>query len=140
MLFLSGDDISENIFSGGDVFFMYKGDSVVYKKAFKFSIRIVKLYKYLCNEKKEYLIAKQLLRSGTSIAANIREGLEGQSKRDFISKLSISLKEAAETEYWLDLLLATEILNDKQLNSIAKDIEELIKMLTSIINTTKKSL
>ncbi|MGM0502757.1 MAG: four helix bundle protein [Bacillota bacterium] len=116
---------------------MSKQNSIVYKKAFSFSVRIVNLYKYLCNEKKEYVLAKQLLRSGTSIAANIREGLEGQSRKDFVAKLSISLKEAVETEYWLELLIATDILSENNARTLLSESEELIKMLTSIIKTTK---
>ena len=81
--------------------------SVVADKSFAFAVRIVKLYKYLCDEKKEYVLSKQLLRSGTSIGANIQEGLNGQSKRDFLMKMNISLKEASETQYWLRLLTAT---------------------------------
>ena len=119
---------------------MKKDNSIVYRKAFSFSVRIVKLYKHLCNEEKEYEIAKQILRSGTSIAANIREGLEGQSKKDFISKLSISLKEAAETEYWLDLLVATDILSKNSTKNLLLDVEEIIKILTSIIKTSKNSI
>ncbi|KXS45901.1 MULTISPECIES: four helix bundle protein [unclassified Candidatus Frackibacter] len=118
---------------------MRKNDSIVYKKAFKFSVRIVKLYRYLRDEKKEYTLAKQLLRSGTSIGANIREGLEGQSKKDFIAKLSISLKEAAETEYWLELLIASDILDRQKVTLMLEDISELIKMLTSILKTSKRN-
>ncbi|NMF00529.1 four helix bundle protein [Aneurinibacillus aneurinilyticus] len=118
---------------------MYK-QSLVYEKAFAFSVRIVKLYQYLCNDKKEYVLSKQILRSGTSIGANIREGLEGQSKRDFLAKLSIALKEAAETEYWLELLIATEVLESKLGISLLDDVKELLKMLNSIVRTTKQTL
>ena len=111
--------------------------SIVYNKAFDFSIRIVNLYKYLSDEKREYTLGKQVLRSGTSIGANIREGLEAQSRKDFISKLSIALKEAAETEYWIDLLIATEILEEQIAESLLDDVKELIRMLNSIIKTTK---
>jgi len=117
-----------------------KDDSIVYQKAFDFSVAIVKLYKYLCNEKKEYVLAKQLLRSGTSIGANIREGLEGQSKRDFIAKLSISLKEACETEYWLDLLVASNVLSENRVCSLLLNIEEIIKLLTAILRTSRKTV
>lgn len=82
-------------------------DNFVYDKAFSFAIKVVNLYKYLCDKKNEYVLAKQVLRSGTSIGANIREALEAQNKKDFIHKLSISLEEAAETEYWIELLITT---------------------------------
>ena len=114
-------------------------DNVLIDKTFSFSKRIVKLYKYLTNEKKEYILSKQLLRSGTSIGANIREGKYAQSEKDFISKLSISLKEAAETEYWLELL-KDEYLSEAEVNSILPDLIEIIKLLTSIINTMKKKI
>jgi four helix bundle protein len=117
-----------------------KDNSIVYEKAFDFSIKVVNLYKYLSDEKKEYTLSKQILRSGTSIGANIREGLEAQSRKDFISKLSISLKEAAETEYWLELFVATDILEEEKTTSMLNDIQELIKILTSIIKTTKRRM
>ena len=110
--------------------------SIVAEKSFSFAIRIVKLYQYLCNEKKEYVLSKQLLRSGTSIGANIQEGLNAQSKRDFLMKMNISLKEASETNYWLRLLTATEILDEKESKSILEDCTELLKILTSIVKTT----
>ena len=91
-------------------------DSIVRQKTFDFAIRIVKLYKYITTEKKEYVLSKQLLRSGTSIGANVNEALYGQSKKDFISKLHISLKEASETQYWLELLNATGYLDEKNIN------------------------
>ena len=119
---------------------MRKDNSIVYEKAFDFSIKVVNLYKYLSDEKKEYTLSKQILRSGTSIGANIREGLEAQSRKDFISKLSISLKEAAETEYWLELFVATDILEEEKTTSMLNDIQELIKILTSIIKTTKRRM
>lgn len=119
---------------------MRKEKSAAYQKSFNFSIRVVNLYKYLCDEKKEYVLSKQLLRSGTSIGANIREGLEGQSDRDFISKFSISLKEAVETEYWIDLLAATDYLSSKMKESLLSELEEIIKILTSSIKTVKKRL
>ena len=119
---------------------MRKNDSIVYNKAFNFSVEIIKMYKFLCDEKKEYTLSKQLLRSGTSIGANIREALEGQSKKDFISKISIANKEAAETEYWLELFVASHILSESEANSLLIHIEELIKILTSILNTSKKNM
>ena len=114
--------------------------SVVADKSFAFAVRIVKLYKYLCDEKKEYALSKQLLRSGTSIGANIQEGLSGQSKRDFLMKMNISLKEASETQYWLRLLTATDILTEQESKSILEDCTELIKMLTSIVKTTSANV
>ncbi|MBN1468933.1 MAG: four helix bundle protein [Fusobacteriaceae bacterium] len=114
-------------------------ESIVYEKAFNFAVRIVKMYKYLCGGKKEYILSKQLVRSGTSIGANIAEGLEGQSKKDFIAKLSIAFKEAVESKYWIDLFRETEYLNEDEYNSIYQDVMELIKMLTRIIKTTKEN-
>ena len=117
-----------------------KRDNVIVDKSFAFAVRVVKLYKYLCDEKKEFILSKQLLRSGTSIGANVNEAQDGQSTNDFIAKLSISLKEARESKYWIELLIATDFLNskDKQTQSMINDIEELIKLLTSIIKTTKE--
>ena len=114
-------------------------DNVLVDKSFLFAIRIVKLYKYLCDEKQEYVLSKQLLRSGTSIGANISESQEAQSKNDFISKLSISLKEARETNYWIKLLHETDYLSAKEVESMLNDLTELIKLLVSIIKTTKEN-
>ncbi len=109
-------------------------ENVVVTKSFDFAIRIVKLYQYLCQEKKEYILSKQLLRSGTSIGANINEAQAAQSKKDFIAKMSISSKEARETRYWIELLIATDYLNsnDTHTQSLLDEITELIKLLTSI--------
>ena len=114
-------------------------DNVILDKSFDFAVRIVKLYKYLCDEKKEYVLSKQLLRSGTSIGANINEAQAGQSKADFISKMSISSKEARESKYWIDLLIKTDYLNknDEHTKSLQKDIEEIIKLLTSIVKSSQ---
>ena len=111
-------------------------------KSFEFSIRIVKLYKYLCENKKEYIISKQLLRCGTSIGANVNEASAAQSKKDFISKMSISSKEARETKYWINLLVATDYLNadDTHTKSLLLEIEELIKLLTAIVKTSQQGL
>ena len=111
--------------------------SLVRDKSFLFSVRIVKLYQYLSASKKEFILSKQLVRSGTSIGANIHEAVQGTSKRDFIYKLSLSLKEANETAYWLKLLKETEYITSTELDSILPDCNELIKMLTSIIKTSK---
>ena len=112
-------------------------ENLIKDKSFCFAIRTVNLYKYLNNEKKEFILSKQVLRSGTAIGALIREAEHGQSKADFIHKLSISLKEANETDYWIDLLYKTDYLEEKQYASIKKDITELLKILTSIIKTSK---
>lgn len=114
--------------------------SLVADKSFAFAVRIVKLYKYLCDEKKEYVLSKQLLRSGTSIGANIQEGLNGQSKRDFLMKMNISLKEASETHYWIRLMVASDILSEHEAKTILEDCIELVKMLTSIVKTTAESV
>jgi len=107
-------------------------------KSYQFAIRIIKAYKYLSSEQKEFVLSKQMLRSGTAVGALIREAEHAESKADFIHKLNISLKEANETEYWLMLLHDTEYLDEKLFNSIASDCQELIKMLISIIKTSKK--
>mgnify|MGYP003294976206 CR=1 FL=1 len=112
----------------------------VEEKSFAFAIRITNLYKHLVNTKTEYVLTKQLLRCGTSIGANIAEAQEAQSDADFIAKLSISLKEARETEYWLRLLHATEYLKEKEYLSIMADCKELEKMLTAIIKTSKDKI
>jgi four helix bundle protein len=114
--------------------------SIVDQKAFRFAVRIVNLYRYLSSEKKEYVLSKQLLRSGTSIGANIREALSGQSKKDFIAKLNIALKEASESKYWLELLIETKTIEKDIGNSLHIEADELFKILTSIIKTTKKTL
>ena len=115
------------------------GQSIVGDKSFSFAVRVVKLYKYLCDDKREYVLSKQLLRSGTSIGANIREALHGQSKRDFISKMNIALKEANEALYWIELLQATEILNESESKSIHNDCNEIVSLLISIIKTSKRN-
>ena len=113
-------------------------DSILKNKSKAFALRVIRLYKYLCDEKKEYILSKQLLRSGTSIGANVVESQQAQSRPDFISKLCIALKEASETNYWLRLLHATEYLSEKEYVSIHSDCKELEKLLTSIIKTTKE--
>ena len=114
--------------------------SIVGEKSFDFAVRVVNLYRYLCADKKEYVLSKQLLRSGTSIGANIHEALKGQSKRDFLAKMNISLKEANETLYWLRLLVATDFLSELEAVSITEDCTELVKLLTSIVKTTASNL
>ena len=110
--------------------------NVIKEKSFLFAIEIVGLYKVLA-ERKEFVLSKQVLRSGTSIGANIREAEHAQIKADFIHKLSISLKEANETEYWLDLLYETKYINQIEFENLKSKIIELLKLLTSIINTSK---
>ena len=107
------------------------------RKSFSFAVRIVKLCKYLAEGKTEFILSKQLLRSGTSIGANVAEAQQAQSRADFISKLCIALKEASETDYWLRLLHATDYLSDTEYTSIIGDCQELEKMLTSIIKSSK---
>lgn len=115
-----------------------KTDNVIVNKSKNFAIRIIRLYQYLCGEKREFVLSKQLLRSGTSIGANVKEAVRGQSKADFISKMSIALKEASETEYWLELLYETDFLDRTQFDSIYADNQELLKILTSIIKSSKE--
>lgn len=115
-------------------------ENIIKTKSFNFALRIVKLYQYLNETKREFILSKQLLRSGTSIGANIRESEHGQSKSDFIHKLSISLKEANESDYWLDLLFQSNYLDELQYNSLKTDILELIKLLMSIIKSSKNNL
>lgn len=112
-----------------------KKDNVIVDKSKLFALRIIKLYNYLKDEKKEYIISKQLMKSGTSIGANVKEAIRGQSRPDFYSKLNIALKEASETEYWLELLHESEYLNDTFFNSIYEDCEELVKLLVAITKT-----
>ena len=112
--------------------------NVVQEKSFDFAVRIVNLYKHLCDEKKEYVLSKQLMRSGTSVGANIEEGLGGQSDKDFIAKLSIAYKEARETIYWIKLLSRTEYLSQEQADSILQDADELCKIIAQILITMKK--
>ena len=113
--------------------------NIVLDKSFDFAVRVVNLYKYLCNEKREFILSKQLLRSGTSIGANLKEAVQGQSKKDFLSKMNIALKEASESEYWIELLLKTEYLNEKEGNSMLNDCVEIKKLLHSIVKTTKNN-
>mgnify|MGYP000666335382 CR=1 FL=1 len=113
--------------------------NAVLDKSFQFSIRIVKLYKYLVSEHKEFVLSKQLLRSGTSIGANVNEAQAAQSKSDFIAKMSIASKEARETQYWINLLIETDYLNSKALHveSLQQESAELAKLLTSIVKTSQ---
>ena len=114
-------------------------DNVILDKSFDFAIRVVKLYKYLCDDKKEYVLSKQLLRSGTSVGANINEAQAGQSKKDFIAKMAIASKEARESKYWIDLLIKTDYLNkdDKYVQTLVNEIDEIVKLLTSIVKSSQ---
>ncbi len=109
------------------------------EKSFQFALRIVRLCNYVQQEKREYVLSKQLLRSGTSIGANVTEAKQGQSRADFVSKISIALKEATETDYWLRLLHGADYLTDPEFDSIIEDCRELEKILTSIIKSTRAS-
>ena len=113
---------------------------MIYEKSMKFALRIVKLNKYLNSEKNEYVMAKQVLRSGTSIGANAAEARQAQSKRDFIAKMSIALSEACETEYWLELLYISEYISKGEYESIIEDCRELSRMLTAIVKTSRNNL
>ena len=114
-------------------------ENVVEVKSFAFAVRIVKLCRIIADRNKEYVLSKQLLRSGTSIGANISEAEKGQSKADFYAKMNIALKEANETHYWLRLLHETEYLTDKEFDSMEKDIKEIISILVSICKTRNKN-
>ena len=114
-------------------------DNLVANKSFSFALSTIKIYKYLSN-KNEYILSKQLLRSGTSVGANIREAIDGQSKRDFLSKMNISLKEAKETEYWIELLIESEYLSRTEHLYYLNDCKELCRILNSIVKSTKASL
>ena len=107
-------------------------ENVIMDKSFAFSVRIVNLHRYLSQEKKEYVISKQIYKSGTSIGANVAEAQRAQSTADFVSKLKIALKEANETQYWLQLLHETKYITDRQFYSIHADLLEILKILTAI--------
>jgi len=111
--------------------------NVVKEKSFAFAVRIVRLAKYLQDEKKEFVLSRQILRSGTAIGALVREAEHAQSKADFISKMSIALKEANETDYWIDLLCQSDYIKQDSYESIHPDIEEMIKLLIAIVKTAK---
>ena len=115
-------------------------DNIIQIKSKAFAIRIIRLYRYLIETKKEYVLSKQLLRSGTSIGANICEALCGVSKKDFLSKMHISFKECMETQYWLDLLAETDYLSKNEYDSISSDCEELRKLLSSITKSTNENI
>lgn len=112
-------------------------ENIIQEKSKVFAVRIVKFYKYLCDEKKEYVLSKQILRSGTSMGANVRESKNAQSKADFISKMSIALKEADETAYWIELLTEIEIIKAEQVKSLYDENTEIIKILSAIVKSSK---
>jgi len=114
--------------------------SIVGEKSYAFALRMVKAYKYLTKEQHEFILSKQLLRSGTAIGALIKEAEHAQSKADFINKMNIALKEANETEYWLMLLKDSNYLNDKTYTSIHNNCDELIRLLASIVKTSKNNV
>ena len=105
----------------------------------KFALRIIKMYNYLREEKKEYVLSKQILRSGTSIGANVRESIYAQSRADFVSKMSIALKESSETEYWIELLHESGLIDDKTFDSIFDDSSKISATLINIIKKAKES-
>lgn len=115
-------------------------ESVVKDKSYAFALRIINAYKFLNQSQKEFVLSKQMLRSGTAIGALVREAEYGQSKADFVHKLSIALKEANETQYWLMLLKDSGFINNEAFESVNNDCTELIKLLISIINSTKKKM
>ncbi len=115
-------------------------DNILVDKSIDFAIRMSNCYKYLLKEKREDIISKQMFRSGTSIGANIHEGIQAQSKADFVSKLSIALKEASETSYWLIVLYKANYLEEKLFESLKKDLDEIIRILIASIKTTKKNM
>ncbi len=116
-----------------------KGNNIIASKSKAFAIRIIKLYKYLTDEKHEYVMSKQILRSGTSIGANITEAVYAQSKADFINKINIALKESAETVYWLEILYETNYITEHQFENINHDATEILKLLTSILKSSKQN-
>ena len=113
-------------------------EKAIQEKSFRFAVRVVNLCKYLQKEQKEFTLSKQVLRSGTSIGANVAEAQQAQSRPDFINKLNVSFKEAYETNYWLRLLHETQYLNEEAFESIITDCKEIEKLLISIIKTTKE--
>ncbi|HQE34335.1 four helix bundle protein [Flavobacterium alvei] len=115
-------------------------ENIIKTKSFNFALRIVKLYQFLNQEKREYVLSKQLLRSGTSVGALVREAEQAESRLDFIHKLAISQKEANESDYWLELLFQSDYLNEIQYQSLKSDIVEINKILASIIISTKQNL
>jgi len=119
---------------------MKREHNVILEKSYALALRMVELYKYLMEEKKEFVLSKQILRSGTSIGANVEEAIGAQSDKDFLSKMSVAYKEARETKYWLRLLNDSEYLEEKEAQSLFQDIEEVLKLLGAIQKTMKRKL
>jgi len=117
----------------------FEKDNIIKNKSYKFALRIIKLYKYLCEEKKEYVLFKQLLRSGTSIGANVEEAIGGISKKDFLNKMCIVYKESRETRYWINLIKDSDYITLEGAKSLLDDCEELIILSGKIISSSKKS-
>lgn len=113
--------------------------NIIKEKTYKFALKVIKVYKLLANQK-EYVISKQLLRSGTSIGANVEEAIGGQSRKDFIAKLAISYKEARESKYWINLLKDSDILDENIAIELLSDCEEICKIISKIISTAKQKL
>ena len=116
-----------------------KTDNIIQAKSYAFAVRIVKLYKHLSRVKKEFVLSKQVLRSGTSVGANVEEALGGQSRADFLSKMSVAYKEARETSYWLRLLKDTDYLAQSEFDSIYADVNELCRIIAAIQKSTKRN-
>ena len=116
-----------------------KNDNAIINKSKLFALRIIRLYRYLCDEKREFVLSKQVLKSGTSIGANIKEAQTAQSKKDFLAKMYIAYKEANETEYWLELLYESGYIDEKSFTSVYNDNKELLKLLTAITKTIRSS-
>ena len=111
---------------------------MIRQKSLDFAVRIVNFYKYLCLDKKEFVLSKQILRSGTSIGANVRESKNAQTDPDYLTKMNIALKEADETQYWLEVLFRSEIITEQEYNSLNEDLKELIAILVSIVKKLKE--
>jgi four helix bundle protein len=114
-----------------------KSENVIREKSFAFAVRIVNMYRHLTERRREFVLSKQALRSGTSIGANVEEAIGGQSRADFISKLNIAYKEARETSYWIRLLQETNYLDQAEASSLLSDAEELLRIIGSILKTSK---
>ncbi len=112
-------------------------DNIIKNKSFEFALRIVKLYQFLSETKREFVLSKQVLRSGTAIGALVRESEHAESKADFIHKLSIALKEANESDYWIDLLVRSSYISESEYRSLFSDLDEIIRLLVSIVKTSK---
>lgn len=115
-------------------------ENIVKNTSFAFAVRVVKLYQFLCEEKREFVLSKQLLRSGTSVGAMVREAEHAETKKDFVHKMGVAQKEINESIYWLELLKETDYLKSEQFESINKDAVEIIKLITSIIKATKANI